>query len=1126
MAHTTLVLNGAWCFLRDPENVGVMQEWQRQPARIETDGVAMAVPGVWERVYPGYDGVGWYVRRFAVSGVARARARLRFHAVNYKAEVWLNGTHVGAHEGGYTPFVCDCTGVLQNGENVLVVRVVDVGATVIDGLQFAQTPSSKEGEQGNFGGIWQDVELLLSGPAFIAHVFVMPDVAARQVTLRYALDAATPRDFELCMTVTPCGADDGSGFTLTHALRAPRGQSEVTVTHAWRHFSLWSPAAPQLYALRTELRCNGRVMDARSDIFGMRAFTVQGTRFYLNGGECAVKGALHQGAYPLNLTYPESEEYARHEIMLAKEAGFNLLRLHIKPFHPMTLRLADELGMLLYIEPPIGWIAPSPQLQALCERELREMILRDCNHPAVVIIGVLNETGNPGFGKTGGCQEIRDGLCQYACALDPTRVIVDDSGSYEFTGRSGIIAPGSTVLQPTQDRHGYYRAPLTRKDYARIMHMGDPALMLFRSEYGTGGLPDVPAVVATYERVQPGYPGTLRGHYEKMLRMLTTGFAQQHLTPVFGTLSDFCRASQAVQADGVLYETQAMRLNPCVAGYIICQLADYPLETGGGVLDIWGNPKAALETLRQVNRPVQATMFVDPVCCYAGEPIHYELATVNEGAALPGCTLLVRLTTRAGQELARHTHALDVPHGMLGLDAPALRAAESGACDVRAELWQAAHMLAATTAPVMVLARRAAPCATVAVIDCSGRLSDYLHAQGVTPVPFDGQAAPVILIGDLEELDAPTYARVLAAYAMAARGACLVFLGIGNAKPMSPWYKTVTQDFYPKFFPENIQLLCAEGRVDNTFHYVKDHPLFAGLPVNTIINLEYRNVYPRNCLVNANPAGEVVSGCFHMAPPLWGVDTLLVRHGAGVVLYHQYDIIAWLGKDPAADYLLHNVLAFGEAHGRVTGDEPAGARAERLQRGTAFAAYLETDTHDWLTLGPFDNAANAGMPAVFEPEFKIARDTAYAVRGGTAPWTVLPAIRQHDYVLDLGTRYPGEQTCAYALTYFKATVHKAATLAVQSRNVRVWFNNEEVLTHNSYRELTEVRATIDIRRGWNKILVKSAEYSYDGTINNVVRVAILTADNQPFKDLSFSVDEVAAAEAEISALFLPPYLRS
>ncbi|GEM_PF-421298 len=1126
MAHKTIVLHGPWQFLRDPENVGVAQEWQRHAERIESGGVAMPVPSVWERVYPGYDGVGWYARRFTAKGVVRARARLRFHAVNYKADVWLNGTHIGTHEGGYTPFTCACTGVIRNGENVLVVRVVDVGATEIDGLHFGQTPSGKEGAQGNFGGIWQDVELLLSGAVFIAHVFVMPDVDAHQVTLRYTLDAALPRDLELCMTVTPCGADDGSGFTVTHALQTQPGQTVVAITQAWARFAVWSPASPRLYALHTALRSNGRVVDARSDIFGMRAFTVRDQCFYLNGSECALKGALHQGAYPLNLTYPESGEYARHEIMLAKEAGFNLLRLHIKPFHPMTLRLADELGMLLYVEPPIGWIAPSPDLQELCERELREMILRDCNHPAVVIIGVLNEIGNPGFAKTGGCQAIRDALCQYARALDPTRVIVDDSGSYEFTGRSGIMAPGSTVLQPTQDRHGYYRSPLTRKDYERIMSMGDPAMMLFRSEYGTGGLPDVPAVVATYARVQPGYLGTLRQQYEKLLAVLEAGFAQQRLAPIFGTLSAFCRASQAVQADGVLYETQAMRLNPHVAGYIICQLSDYPLETGGGVLDIWGNPKAALETLRQVNRPVQATLFVDPVCCYAGAPIRYELAIVNEGAALPECSLTVCLTTRAGQELVRQTRTLALLHGIQRLDAPELRATESGACDVRAELWQAARLLAATTTPVMVLARRAAPGATVAVIDCSGRLSDYLRAQGAAPVPFDGQAAPVILIGDLEELDAATYARVLAAYAMAARGACLVFLGIGNAKPMSPWYKTVTQDFYPKFFPESIQLLCAEGRVDNTFHYVKEHPLFAGLPVNTIINLEYRNVYPRNCLVNANPDGEVVSGCFHMSPPLWGVDTLLVRHGAGTVLYHQYDMIAWLGKDPVADYLLHNVLTFGQAHGHLSADEPDAARAERLQRGAAFAAYLETDTHDWLTLGPFENAANAGMPAIFEPEHTIVRAAAYAVCGGTAQWAVLPAIRQNKYVLDLGARYPGEQTCVYALTYFKATVHTAATLAVQSRNVRVWFNNAEVITHNAYRELTETRATIDLRRGWNKILVKSAEYSYDGTINNVVRVAILTADNQPFKDLSFSVDEVAAAEAEISAVSLPPYLRA
>src|SRR5512138_1014096 len=116
-------LNGTWAVTFDPENRGRKLGYHEKLPK----GQPAPVPGVWEMVRPGYDGAGWYSRSFELPQEAAAGKviRLRFGAVNYFCQVWVNGTHVGSHEGGYTPFVLDVSKAAVAGENQLVVRVVD-----------------------------------------------------------------------------------------------------------------------------------------------------------------------------------------------------------------------------------------------------------------------------------------------------------------------------------------------------------------------------------------------------------------------------------------------------------------------------------------------------------------------------------------------------------------------------------------------------------------------------------------------------------------------------------------------------------------------------------------------------------------------------------------------------------------------------------------------------------------------------------------------------------------------------------------------------------------------------------------------------------------------------------------
>ena len=134
-------LDGQWLLAVDPQNVGRQQKWfEHEPA-----GAAKPakVPWIIQEAFPGYHGVAWYWRDFTAPQLPREPARhlLRFWAVDYKADVWLNGVAVGSHEGGESPFVIDVSKAIRPGQsNRLTVRVLNPTHQAIDGIVLNETP--------------------------------------------------------------------------------------------------------------------------------------------------------------------------------------------------------------------------------------------------------------------------------------------------------------------------------------------------------------------------------------------------------------------------------------------------------------------------------------------------------------------------------------------------------------------------------------------------------------------------------------------------------------------------------------------------------------------------------------------------------------------------------------------------------------------------------------------------------------------------------------------------------------------------------------------------------------------------------------------------------------------------
>ena len=197
----------------------------------------------------------------------------------------------------------------------------------------------------------------------------------------------------------------------------------------------------------------------------MRDFTVHAGQFFLNGQPIYIRGVLLQPNFPITLvTHPNREMMVR-ELTLAKEAGFNLIRTHLLPAAPGFLDLADQMGMLVYSETNLGWIRESPRMLEHGKRETQALIERDYNHPSVVFWGIYNE--NPPASALYGAD-----LSNWARAIDPTRVIVDNSGGalaidqdFGWIDRANVMPAFQTQAEGIRDIHLYLGSPLPRAIY-------------------------------------------------------------------------------------------------------------------------------------------------------------------------------------------------------------------------------------------------------------------------------------------------------------------------------------------------------------------------------------------------------------------------------------------------------------------------------------------------------------------------------------------------------------------------------------------------------------------------------------------------------------------------------------
>jgi beta-galactosidase/beta-glucuronidase len=428
-------LGGTWQFEYDDLNRGLDEGWMSRHELSRTIEVPFPpespASGIGDT---GYHRLMWYRRVVSSAEIAAAghasdrQLMLHFGAVDYRADVWVNGTHVASHEGGHTPF--SATVRKPGNEFEIVVRVED------DPRDLGQPRGKQDWQEqahvvwyDRTSGIWQPVWLESVPKQHVAHLTWRPDVVRASVGLSLEL-ADRPIAGTRATVVLRLG--DRVLAEQTFAVTEPRGDTVIAVEalrngQDLQHY-LWSPECPTLVDATIELEVPGNSTDVITSYFGFRDVGAADGRFMLNGRPYEIRAVLAQGFWPQSHLAAPSADALRAEVELIRELGFTTVRMHQKIEDPRFLYWADRLGLLVWEELPSAYEFSAVASTRLTS-ELTEVIRRDSSHPSVVVWVPFNESwGVQHVASDPQQQQLVRALYHYTKSLDPTRLVISNDG--------------------------------------------------------------------------------------------------------------------------------------------------------------------------------------------------------------------------------------------------------------------------------------------------------------------------------------------------------------------------------------------------------------------------------------------------------------------------------------------------------------------------------------------------------------------------------------------------------------------------------------------------------------------------------------------------------------------------
>jgi len=528
----TFPLNGTWkkkrspgshdlsLAARTPQNLALLR--RENPEAVDPafdDGAwqACTVPGVENPSPDRYMDVTWYRRNFELpASFSGKRAILTFGAANYVADVWVNGEWIGCHEGGFTPFSFDATSNLKPGQaNTIAVRVDNIPWLPQKQSSDKSTAANQSDivpyatcDWWNYGGLLREVEIQALEPLAIFRAEVRPKagkdkteldvvlvtgnttgkkspaefrfkihparITEQNLTSLCAKDIADP-ETAVALEVSPAQAVELSGqpfdahaFTLTCAALEP-----------------WELRKPNLYVLGVELLQDGKVVDSFYTQFGVRTVAANNSSFLVNGKPEFMRGVAAHETFPgSRRDVPASVgEILRNDFQNVYDLNVNFVRTGHRPAHPLTVLMADRLGIGIWEEIPVYWFGARELDYQRTERPVArqmflEMIARDLNRPSILVWGTCNECG----AQKERSEFIRD-LRDHGRRYDDTRLIAQSAAGNDAFDKTQHECDFSGFTSYFGVFYGHNYGPATVKAL-EAMRAANPDKAMMATEFG------------------------------------------------------------------------------------------------------------------------------------------------------------------------------------------------------------------------------------------------------------------------------------------------------------------------------------------------------------------------------------------------------------------------------------------------------------------------------------------------------------------------------------------------------------------------------------------------------------------------------------------------------------------
>ncbi len=362
----------------------------------------------------------WYQRNIQMPADWKGKyIMLNFGAVYYNSEIYIDGKLAGRHFGGSTSFSVDVTRFLADGNShSLVVHAYSDTRTNLQ-------PAGKQNVRLNqfecmytrCTGIWQTVWMEPVEKNALKSSHVVTDIDQKQIVIH-------PSFYGQAATTLAVTLKDGGKVVAKQTVKATNNSIVVIPV---KNPKLWSPESPFLYDLTYEVKdASGKVVDEVSSYVGMRKIHIEGNKIYLNNEPIYQRLVLDQGYYPDGVWTAPTDEALKRDIELSMQAGFNGARLHQKVFEERFHYWADKLGYLTWGEAPSwGMNTNHPEVARNFLTEWQEEIVRDRNHPSIIIWTPMNEEWWPD--RVQFPRFVSD-VYDLTKNLDPTRPVNDVSG--------------------------------------------------------------------------------------------------------------------------------------------------------------------------------------------------------------------------------------------------------------------------------------------------------------------------------------------------------------------------------------------------------------------------------------------------------------------------------------------------------------------------------------------------------------------------------------------------------------------------------------------------------------------------------------------------------------------------